>query len=174
MVATGAMLIGYVALSDGSFRTLHVWQALVSLTSNAAVAWAIMPKYKPLYKMAADGLDPLQASNEYGKSRDIFSEFPQTMLSGNSDYASTGNDRQYRDFKSGIAKTRFENEILKARDLAKMQATISIPGQAKTEGKTDKGENRKRQQGKNRARLGAKSIRQSSSDQQENEASMPG
>ena len=41
-----------------------------------------MPKYKPLYKMAADGLDPLQASNEYGKSRDIFSEFPQTMLSG--------------------------------------------------------------------------------------------
>jgi pyruvate carboxylase subunit B len=47
-------------------------------------------------------------------------------------------DRQYRDFKSGIAKTRFENEILKARDLAKMQATISIPGQAKTEGKTEK------------------------------------
>jgi len=41
VVATGAMLIGYVALSDGSFRTLHVWQALVSLTSNAAVAWAV-------------------------------------------------------------------------------------------------------------------------------------
>ncbi len=41
VVATGAMLVGYVALSDGRFRTLHVWQALVSLTSNASVAWAV-------------------------------------------------------------------------------------------------------------------------------------
>ncbi len=46
-------------------------------------------------------------------------------------------DRQYRDFKSGIAKTRFENEILKAKDLAKMQVTINIPGQAKTKGKPE-------------------------------------
>jgi len=41
VVATGAMLVGYVAMSDGRFRTLHVWQALVSLTSNATVAWAV-------------------------------------------------------------------------------------------------------------------------------------
>lgn len=41
VIATGAMLIGYVALSDGTFRTLHVWQALVSLTSNGTVAWAV-------------------------------------------------------------------------------------------------------------------------------------
>lgn len=32
----------HLALSDGGFpRPLHVWQALVSLTSNAAVAWAV-------------------------------------------------------------------------------------------------------------------------------------
>ena len=66
-----------------------------------------MPKYKPLYKMAADGLDPLQVSNEYGKSRDIFSEFPQTMLSGNSDYASTGNDRQYERVTEGDIMEKF-------------------------------------------------------------------
>ncbi|MDY0099539.1 MAG: biotin/lipoyl-containing protein [Bacteroidales bacterium] len=49
-------------------------------------------------------------------------------------------DRQYRDFKSGAAKARFENEVLKAKDQAKMQVTISIPGQSKTTGKTDKPE----------------------------------
>ena len=46
-------------------------------------------------------------------------------------------DRQYRDFKSGAAKARFENEVLKAKDQAKMQVTISIPGQSKTTVKTD-------------------------------------
>lgn len=66
-----------------------------------------MPKYKPLYELAAQGLDPLQVSNEYGKSRDIFSEFPQTMLSGNSDYASTGNDRQYERVTEGDIMEKF-------------------------------------------------------------------
>ena len=67
----------------------------------------IMPKYKPLYKLVAEGIDPLQVSNEYGKSRDIFSEFPQTMLSGNSDYASTGNDRQYERITEGDVVEKF-------------------------------------------------------------------
>lgn len=49
-------------------------------------------------------------------------------------------DRQYRDFKSGAAKTRFENEVLKTKDQAKMQEVISIPVQAKTKEKTDKPE----------------------------------
>lgn len=49
----------------------------------------------------------MQASNEYGKSRDIFSEFPQTMLSGNSDYASTGNDRQYERVTEGDIMEKF-------------------------------------------------------------------
>lgn len=67
----------------------------------------IMPKYKPLYKLVAEGIDPLQVSNEYGKSRDIFSEFPQTMLSGRSDYASTGNDRQYERITEGDVVEKF-------------------------------------------------------------------
>ena len=67
----------------------------------------VMPKYNMLYKLEEQGLDPLQISNEYGKSRDIFSEFPQTMLSGNSDYASTGNDRQFERVTEGDVIEKF-------------------------------------------------------------------
>lgn len=54
----------------------------------------LMPKYRALYGRVDAGIDPLQASAEFTKGRDIFSDFPATMLSGNSDYASTGNDRE--------------------------------------------------------------------------------
>lgn len=56
-----------------------------------------MSKYKPLYAMAArDDFDWLASADEYGKSRDVFSDFPQTLLNGqNQDYASTGTDKQH-------------------------------------------------------------------------------
>lgn len=54
----------------------------------------IMPKYKLLYARVEQGVNPFQDERERSKSRDIFSDFPETMLSGNSDYASTGNDRE--------------------------------------------------------------------------------
>lgn len=56
----------------------------------------IMPKYKLLYKALADGANVMNAGDEYHKSRDVFSTFPQTALGGsNEDYASTGTDREY-------------------------------------------------------------------------------
>lgn len=55
----------------------------------------LAPKYKLLYQALKTGVDPLQKTNEYGKSRNIFSDFPQTMLGRNQDYASTGSDTQY-------------------------------------------------------------------------------
>ena len=61
----------------------------------------IMPKYKPLYKRIAEGIDPFANGSEWGKHRDIFSEFPQTQLAGNSDYASTGTDREYEIIREG-------------------------------------------------------------------------
>lgn len=62
----------------------------------------IMPKYKPLYKAIDDGYNPLQSGSEYYKSRDIYSEFPQTMLSGdNQDYASTGTDHEHERIAQG-------------------------------------------------------------------------
>lgn len=61
----------------------------------------IMPKYKPLYKMLEEGQNILQHYGEYGKSRNIFSDFPQTMLGGNEDYASNGTDREHEEIYLG-------------------------------------------------------------------------
>lgn len=56
----------------------------------------IMPKYKQLYKALDDGASVLTAGDEYHKSRDVFSTFPQTALGGSDqDYASSGTDREY-------------------------------------------------------------------------------
>lgn len=61
----------------------------------------IAPKYKLLYEALANGIDPLQVYDEYGKSRNIYSDFPQTLLGGNQDYASTGNDAQFERIRQG-------------------------------------------------------------------------
>lgn len=61
----------------------------------------VMPKYKFIYSILDGNIDPLQIENEYGKNRNIYSDFPQTMLSGNEDYASTGNDYEYERVKDG-------------------------------------------------------------------------
>ncbi len=63
----------------------------------------IMPKYKVLYARVEEGLDPLQESRDKEKSRTIYSDFPQTMLSGNSDYASTGADAERDAVHEGAA-----------------------------------------------------------------------
>lgn len=70
----------------------------------------IMPKYKWLYKALADGIDPLQIGSEYNKSRNIDSDYPQTMLSGRSDYASYGRD--------------FEHEKIQLGDMLERAATL--------------------------------------------------
>lgn len=61
----------------------------------------IMPKYKPIYKALTDGQNILQHYGEYGKSRNIFSEFPQTQLGDNEDYASNGTDREHEEIYLG-------------------------------------------------------------------------
>lgn len=55
----------------------------------------LMPRMIPLYRVLDESPQLLGASSEYYKSRNIFSDFPQTQLGGNSDYASTGNDTEY-------------------------------------------------------------------------------
>lgn len=53
----------------------------------------IMPKYKLMYK-AAEDINILQESREFNKYRTVNSDFPQTQLAGNQDYASTGIDHE--------------------------------------------------------------------------------
>lgn len=56
----------------------------------------VMPKYKPVYQSMADGITTMTDYDEWHKSRDVYSSFPQTALGGsNQDYASSGNDREY-------------------------------------------------------------------------------
>lgn len=61
----------------------------------------VMPKYKPFYKALEEGADILAVGDDYGKRRNLYSDFPATMLSGNEDYASNGNDSQYEDVHQG-------------------------------------------------------------------------
>lgn len=59
----------------------------------------IMPKYMQWYKTLDEDVQ-LGTEGEYYKSRNVFSDFPQTSLQGNSqDYASTGNDVEYERIK---------------------------------------------------------------------------
>ena len=61
----------------------------------------IMPKYKPVYKALKDGQDILQKYGSYGKSRNVYSDFPQTLLGGNQDYASNATDREHEEIYLG-------------------------------------------------------------------------
>lgn len=61
----------------------------------------IMPKYITLYKyLDENGANGLNATDEQYKSRNIVSDFPQTQLGGNEDYATMGTDHQYERIRS--------------------------------------------------------------------------
>ncbi len=65
------------------------------------LVYELMPKYKPLYERVAEGINPLSESNEYYKNRTINSAYPQTLLSGNSDYITDGRDEEFERIKEG-------------------------------------------------------------------------
>jgi hypothetical protein len=65
------------------------------------LCYELSPKYKPLYEMAKNGLNPLADGNEYYKNRTIQSAYPETLLSENSDYITDGKDEEYQRIKEG-------------------------------------------------------------------------
>lgn len=70
----------------------------------------LMPKYRKLYEFIdSDDWQPFGKFDEYHKERSIASEFPETLLSGNQDYASNGLDREYE-------TVRYEDTYQKYRD----------------------------------------------------------
>lgn len=76
----------------------------------------IMPKYMILYKNADDGVQ-MGTESEYYKSRNIFSDFPQTSLAGdNQDYASTGNDVEYERIKQ-LDPVELANRLVSYNDV---------------------------------------------------------
>ena len=63
------------------------------------LVYELMPKYKPLYKRVADGINPLANENEYYKDRTIQSAYPETLLSDNADYITDGRDQEFQRIK---------------------------------------------------------------------------
>ena len=98
----------------------------------------IMPKYKPLYEMIDNGQNILQHYGEYGKSRNVFSDFPQTLLGGNQDYASNATDRENEEIYLGDWMEQLANienyndiDVMILKELETMFSqmyTVSISG----------------------------------------------
>lgn len=71
------------------------------------LVYELMPKYKPLYEaFDGDSINPLADYDEYYKEREITSAYPETMLSGNSDYASDGKDIENERIRLGNVTER--------------------------------------------------------------------
>lgn len=94
-----------------------------------AIKYELCPRFNRLYKLREDmdGLDYTLDHDKYGKRRDIASEFPETLLGGNSDYASNGKDSEYEDIdlrnpiddyetRAAIAKMDIDNEFVASLD----------------------------------------------------------
>ena len=63
------------------------------------LVYELMPKYKPLYKRVAEGVNPLSSETEYYKNRTIDSAYPETLLSENADYITNGKDEEFQRIK---------------------------------------------------------------------------
>lgn len=78
---------------------------------HTKLVYELMPKFKPLYERVEQGIAPLADSDEYYKERRIESAYPETMLSGNSDYASDGQDIEWE-------RIRESDQIARINDYA--------------------------------------------------------
>lgn len=78
-----------------SIEPFKVWANFL----RRKLVYELMPKYKPLYKRIAEGVNPLAGSNEYYKNRTIESQYPETLLSENADYITDGKDEEYQRIK---------------------------------------------------------------------------
>lgn len=65
------------------------------------LVYELMPKYKPLYERIAQGYNPLAEKDDYYKERKITSAYPETVLSGNSDYITDGIDTEHETIHEG-------------------------------------------------------------------------
>ena len=85
------------------------WAQMLSRT----IRFELCPKFNPLYEAVENGISPLADSDEYEKKREISSNYPETMLSGNSDYISTGKDSEYERIHDGNTADMMENYLAK-------------------------------------------------------------
>lgn len=80
------------------------------------IRYELCPKYNRLYEAMEDA-NILQISDKYGKSRDIGSDYPETLLSDNSVYLSDGRDKEYEDIELGSVSDIVPDYIKNWRDI---------------------------------------------------------
>lgn len=80
-----------------SIEPFYEWATML----HRKLVYELMPKYRNLYKYLDEEFDPAQISDRYRKRRAIGSDYPETMLSGNSDYASSGQDEESEEIERG-------------------------------------------------------------------------
>lgn len=80
-----------------SIEPFYEWATLLC----SKLKYELMPKYKSLYKNYEEGFDPAIKSDKYRKARSVGSEYPETLLSANADYASTGKDEEGEELERG-------------------------------------------------------------------------
>ena len=76
------------------------------------LVYELMPKYRPMYERLAQGFAPLGVEDEYYA-------YPETMLSGNSDYISDGTDEEWERVKEGQTVERYNAYVLEFQALDK-------------------------------------------------------
>lgn len=82
--------------------------------------YELMPKYRPMYAQLDAGYDPLQNGGEYAKERRIDSDFPETLLSGNQDYASKGYDYERESIQRGSLVEDYTSYVEQFRSIDAM------------------------------------------------------
>ena len=90
-----------------SLEPFYEWAKRLRYT----LVYELMPKYIPLYEAFESGVNPLADFDEYYKEREITSAYPETVLSGNSDYVSDGKDIEDERIRLGNITER-ENEYV--------------------------------------------------------------
>lgn len=81
------------------------------------LVYELMPKYRNLYRYLDDEFDPAQISDRYRKRRAIGSDYPETLLSGNSDYVSNGQDEESEDIERGNLLDAYNDYVTSYRHI---------------------------------------------------------
>lgn len=84
------------------------------------LVYELMPKYRLAYAKVDDDFNPFALEDEYYKGRKIESDYPQTLLSSNSDYATIGNDEEWERIRSGNDVDMLDNYFTKFKAIDKM------------------------------------------------------
>lgn len=107
-----------------SIEPFYEWAAML----KRKIVYELMPKYSIMYKVLDDEFDITQDKTHYDKSRAITSNYPETLLSGNADYISSGNDneREFVEQKNTLESYLLYSEKFQAIDMQMLDELESM------------------------------------------------